>query len=298
MSKRFRVKPEQVRQNAASGEDRGSTFLTLPPNITEWKPEKSGKYNLDILPYEVSIDNHPDGIPKGSIWYKYPFSVHRNVGPEEKMIICPTSIGQRCPICEEVRRLSKNYEANEAVIKTLRPQKFVAFNVLNPGDETKVCVFAWSRGKFAAALEKELANADTELLSFFDVVDGQTLKVRFTDADFMGNKYLECDRIDFTPRDDMDEDEVLAATANLDTIFSVLPYEQVKAMFEGGEAPTATIAKAADPEPEKEAPKKKGFRTVSTPATAKEEKPKRRAPEPDPEPDPDDDFAQFDGEDD
>ncbi len=49
---------------------------------------------------------HPDrdeeygiAVP-GSLWYKRPYWLHRGVGPENVSIVCPSSIGKKCPICE------------------------------------------------------------------------------------------------------------------------------------------------------------------------------------------------------
>ena len=79
-------------------------------------------------------------------------------------------------------------------------------------------------------------DVDDEKLAFYDVKGGQTLKVRFSDATFSGQKYLEATRFDFSDRDDMDEDEVLAKTVCLEEALIVLPYEKIKDMFDGEEA--------------------------------------------------------------
>jgi preprotein translocase subunit YajC len=65
------------------------------------------------------------------------------------------------------------------------------------------------------------------------VVDGngRTLTVRFSDATFEGRKYLECTRIDFRERKDMDEDKILKQSPCLDEVLNVLPYEKLNAMF-------------------------------------------------------------------
>lgn len=291
-TERRRVSREEVRANAAKGGAGGSSYLTLPAGIREWSPDKAGTFRLNVLPYEVTDKSHPDGVEPGVLWYKRPFAVHKNVGPNEDRVVCPSTVGQPCPICQEAKRLAKeDYEANKESIKALNPQKFVAYNITDPDDEDKVAVFAYSRGKFAAALEKELEEGDDSILNFYDVTkDGKTLKVRFSDAEFSGQKYLECTRIDFLDREAMDEDEVLGKVANLDSIFPVLSYEKLKAMFsqtdedkpeeDEEETPKKKPAKAADDEDEGDeppAPKKK---------PAKEEEPEEPEEEPEEEDDP------------
>lgn len=292
-TKRRRVSREEVRANAAKGGSSGSSYLTLPAGIREWSPDKAGTFRLNVLPYEVTDKNHPDGVEPGVLWYKRPFAVHRDVGPNEDRVVCPGSVGLPCPICQEAKRLAKeDYEANKEAIRALNPQRFVAYNIVDPDDEDKVAVFAYSFGKFAKVLGKELEEGDDEVLNFYDVTkDGKTLKVRFSEAEFSGQKYLEATRIDFLDRDAMDEDEVLGKVANLDAIIlPVMPYEKLKTLFsqtaeepeeEEEEAPPKKKpVKAADDEDEGDeppAPKKK---------PAKEEEPEEPEEEPEEEDDP------------
>lgn len=259
-TKRRRVSREEVRKNARDAGS-GPSWFNLPAGMEAWAPEKAGTYLLDIVPYEVKTDSHPDGVDKGVLWYKFPFMVHRNVGPNGDAVICPVSVGKRCPMCEDRAKLKKQgFDDHKDEIKALTPQKFVAYNILHPDDKDKMALFAMSRGKFAVALEKELDEGDDTNLSFYDVTDdGRTLKVRFSDAEFEGRKYLEATRIDFVEREAMDEDDVLGRAAVLEEIFNVMSYEKLKALYlqvdeeeeagEGGEEKPAEEEKPADEEP-------------------------------------------------
>jgi hypothetical protein len=233
-SKRKRLDKDEVRRKSAPVAGGGGDWFNLPKGIESWVPEKKGKYNIDILPYETTDENHPSDVAPGTVWYQRAFKVHHGVGADSKSIICPGSIGMKCPICEEQARLSKDYDENEDVIKTLRPQRYVAFNILDPEDSDNVCLFAMSVGKFYNLLEQELAEAeDDDIANFFDVTDdGRTLKVRFSDASYSGRKYLEATKIEFKSRDAMDEDEIFGKVANLDEIFVVMDYDKVKDLFE------------------------------------------------------------------
>ena len=233
-SMRRRPSREQVRSNAAKGGQGQSQRFKMPAGIDSWSPEKAASYNFDILPYEVTDENHPDGVEKGMLWYKRPFAVHHGVGINDDSIVCPASVGKPCPICAKRAALSKaDYDGNADQIKAMKPQKYVAFNMQHPDDVDKFVVLALSRGKFAQPLEQELLEAsDDAVLNFWDVTDeGKTLKVRFSKDTFNGRDFLVATRIDFKDRDAMDEDEILEAVANLDDIFYVLPADKIEKMF-------------------------------------------------------------------
>ena len=230
--KRRRVSRDDVRDNARKGGG-GGNYFNLPSGIRSFSPDKPGKITLDFLPYEVKTDNHPDGREPGDVWYKYPFFVHHSIGVRNDSFVCPTSIGKKCPICEERERLAiKDKEKYKEAIKKLRPQKFVAYNINDPEDKEKIAIFAMSRGKFAVALEKELDEGDDDILNFFDVTDdGRTLKIRFSEETYEGRKFLKATRIDFLERDEMDEDKTFKRTVVLDECFNVLPYDKLKSFF-------------------------------------------------------------------
>jgi len=271
--KRKRVSKEDVRKNAKRGGG-GSNWFNLPDGVDDWKPEKAGRYLIDIVPYETTDDNHPDDIEPGTIWYKRSFVIHHGVGPNNDSVVCPVSVGQKCPLHEERARLSKKNKDGEhdEAIKELKGQTYVAMNILDPEDSDSIALFLMSQGKFWSAdagLKKELEDpGDEDCLTFYDTEGGKTLKVRFSDETFAGHKFLRCSRIDFKDREDMDEDEILGKTVNLDKFLNVLPYEKLKKMFlqldddeEDDEKPKAKKRKKKkkkEPEPEEEEkPKKK-----------------------------------------
>ena len=235
MSKeRKRVAKERVKANAEKGGRGGSDWFKLPEGVGRWNPDKEGRFSIDVLPYEVKSPHHPDDIEQECLWYKLPFMVHHSVGASNDSVVCPRSLNKPCPICEEKDRLYKDdSEGNEDVIKALKPQKFVAYNIKSLEEEGRVDVMCLSRGKFAKCLEGELKDPDNdEHLAFFDVnKDGRTLRVRFAEASFEGKKYIEATKIDFRPREEMDEDKVLNSTVCLEEALILMDYEDLKTMF-------------------------------------------------------------------
>ena len=218
--KRHRVSREDVINNAReSGSNK--RWFKLPAGIREWWPDKAGTFRLDFVPYEVKIDNHPDRVTRKSIWYKYPFRVHNQIGPNNASVICPTTLGKPCPICEEVAKLKKDWDGNKDAIAGIRAKEMTAMIVIDPADAKKYAIFAYSNSKFAQVLLDEIKEKPKDAL-FYDVTsDGRTVAVRFADESFQGRKFLQANRIDFETRDEMDEDKVLAATPCLDEIFQV-----------------------------------------------------------------------------
>lgn len=261
--KRVRVGRDKVRDNAKRGGSGGLNFFKLPKGIRMWYPEKKGKYTISILPYETMDVNHPDDLEVGSVWYKRPFRVHRNIGVQNKSYVCPTSIGERCPICEESDRLrSKDRDKYAKAISKLYAQKWTMYNIVDPDDEEKIALFSMSIGKFAGPLEKELEETDEENTAFFEVIngDGRMLEVRFSKENYEGSSYLEASRFDFEEREDMDEDEILEKVVDLDNCLNILPYDRLNALFkqeddddEPEEKPKKSKGKKKkDPEPEEE----------------------------------------------
>ena len=311
---RRRVSADKVKENAERGSGGGSDWFQVKENVGRWSPDKAGRYNIDILPYEVKSESHPDDVEKGCLWYKLPFAVHHGVGASNQSLVCPKSVGGKCPICDERSRLYKeDSDANEDIIAALRPQRFVAFNILSPEDDGRVDLFIFSFGKFYAVLKEELKDVhNEEHLGFFDVTDaGRTLKVRFSEEDFMGNKYLQASRIDFLPREEMDEDEILDKTVCLEDAIVVPPYDKLKALFEmdgEDEGGDDDIESEDDPKPSKRGRGKAKSKPEPDPelddddciaceGTGKNSKGRRcpickgtgKKPEPDPEPDGEDD---------
>ncbi len=231
--KRKRVSREDVKRNAVEGGSGGSNWFTLPDGVGSWAPEKAASHMMDFLPYEVTDKNHPDKVELGVLWYKRQFGVHHGIGVQNASYVCPRSINKPCCICEARDKLiSNDRDKHEKVIGDLKPQQFVAYNVFHPEEDDKIAVFCVSWGKFAQTLDKELKEQDEEVLDFFLPDEGgMTLKVRFSDASYAGRPYLEATRIDFRDRKDMDEEEILERTVNLDEMLNVLPYDKLKDTF-------------------------------------------------------------------
>lgn len=279
-NKNRRPRPSVEKQKRALSKDSNNTWYSFGEDVQLLKLEKAGTHAINIVPYEVRSNNHPDDVPAGSLWYRFPFKVHFNVGPNKKSIVCPTTVGKPCPICEEVSRLNaEDFEGNKEITKNIRAKDWMAYPVLL--DTGEFGVFIFSSYKFADVLEKELSSRNQEkYYGFWDVENGYELQVRFDLEKFAGKDFLRASRIDFESREDMDEDDVLDNTVCLDEAFVIMSYDEVNKLFTGA---------AEDDADEDEDHDREKRRPVRERKSKKRTKPTRTKAEPAPEPEPADD---------
>ena len=296
MRERAKQRAEE-RQQSSGG---GMKFIFPEGHEVKFFQPKKGTSTLDIIPYEVTVDNHPEGLEAGDLWYRRTIWVHFGIGAEDKSYLCLKTIGKRCPICDARAQMLKDGDADEELIKSLKPKERELYNVIDLDDE-KAGVQLWdmSYHLFGKILEDEIREGDEDLAGFADLQDGKTIKVRFGEKKIGKNAFLEATRIDFVDRDDYDED-ILEDVLDLDAILNILPYEKLEAVFlEVEEADTPTKGKdsknkkSSDDEEEEEddtppSRKKKdsGKKKKQDDEEEEEEKPSRRSkkkPEPEPE---------------
>ena len=233
-----------VSRNAAKQQKgAGYSHLNLPKGLSIFKEEPKTRMSFDIIPYEVVVDNHPDkddeyGIAvKGSLWYKRPYWLHRNVGANNESVICPSSIGKKCPICEHRAQMLKDgADWNDDAVKALKPSMRNLYLVVPIGDkkyDEEVHVWDISQFLFQDKLNEEIQeNEENE--TFPDLEEGYTLKVRFSEETFAKNTYAATSRIDFLDRDSQYEDDVIEEGNCLDNLLNISAYKTIQALFFGG----------------------------------------------------------------
>ena len=299
MRDRIRARAEEKSQSKAGG----SSTVRLPEG-RKFVETKKGTMTLPIVPYEVKANNHPMA-KKGELWYERTFFIHRNIGAENKMYICPLKTFKKpCPICEARAELMKDWDSNEEQIKALKPSERQLFNV-DMGKEG-VQVLEMSHFCFGEKLEKEILEGKEEWAGFADLEGGFDVRVRFSETALGKTTFLEADRIDFEERDDYTE-KILDEVVDLDSCLKVLEYDQLEKIFleladdepDDDPAPSRRPGDVGEseqgrnrrtPPPKEEPPfeedkpaERAGRRREPEPEPAKEEG-RRRRPEPDPEP--------------
>jgi hypothetical protein len=244
---------DKIRHRAESRRNLGGLdTLELPEGVELYKPEK-GPVEFDILPYVVSVDTHPE-VKKGEQWYERTYLAHRNVGPEEKFLICPRTIGKRCPICEEYQKLKKDPNVEEEVVDALRAKERELFNVVMKDGDGSVMILDISTFLFGRKLEEEIREGDEANAAFAELSGGKTLKVRWESKSMGTNKFVEAGRIDFVDREDIDP-AALEAVVDLDKAMKILSYEEIDRIFQaGGDEVPEDAGKDEDNTPAEEVP--------------------------------------------
>ncbi len=214
-------------------------YLNLPKGVNIFTAEPGGRMNFDIMPYEVTDEKHPDrndqlqiAIP-GELWYKRPFKTHRNIGVDNDTVVCPTSIGKPCPICEyRAKRLKEGADKDETdAMKASLRNLYVVIPIGHKKLEEKPHIWDISQYLFQNLLNDELEENEDNAV-FPDLEEGLTLKVRFDSKQFgKGNPYAEASRIDFIERDSVYDEDILKDIPNLDEVLKILTYKQLEAKF-------------------------------------------------------------------
>jgi len=204
-------------------------------------PSPGGRSDIDFLVYDVTDDNHPDkdeslGIAlKGEQWYRRPFKIHRDIGVNKVAVVCPTSIGRRCPVCEYQAELRKK-GGDKELIKALRAKDRVLYCVIPIGEhkfEAVPHLFEISHYLFQKLLNEEITE-DERYGMFPSPSDGLTVKIRWDSKKIgEGDAFAEANRIDFNSRDYEYDDDMLSKVPDLDSIIhkSVISSEKLSNMF-------------------------------------------------------------------
>jgi hypothetical protein len=295
----------QVADNAKEQKNRTSQYghLSLPRGINLFQMAGGDRVSLDFLPYRVTDPKHLDrkdernrAIP-GSLWYKHPYRLHRGIGANNESIVCPTSIGRKCPICEFRKKLvAKNADKDDirAVNASLR-NLYVVVPLDHKEYEKKPHIWDISQFLFQDMLIDELGEDPESREIFPDLEEGLTLKIRFSEEQMGKNKFGKASRIDFVERKHQYTEKILKEVPNLDEILHFITYDEILEKFleededkpksksedEEDEAPVRTHPSRHDKEDDEEEEEKEPVRPKRRVADDDEdEKPakKRRVP--------------------
>lgn len=213
-------------------------YLNLPTGVKILSLEDGLlKVDLDFLMYEVTDPKHPErdeqfevAMP-GTLWWRRPFRVHRDVGADKDAVVCPRSVGKKCPICE-FREKRQKETADKEEIKLLYPRSRSLYVVVPLGvkkyDEVPT-VWDMSDFLFQNLLNDEL-ETDEENRVFPDLATGKTLTLKLKWKQIGSNAFPEVRDISFNDRDPYPE-SILKDVPNLDNVLKVLPYSEIENKF-------------------------------------------------------------------
>lgn len=218
----------------------GYGHLNLPKGIPIFKEELDSRVSLDILPYVVTDPRHPDKVEdieiaiKGSLWYRRSYKRHGNVGASNATVVCPTSVGMPCPICEyRTRMLNDGHNWQDEEVRALRPSARNLYYVQPKNDKKLDDVpHIWDVAQFIFQdkLNAELAEKE-DYAGFPDLEDGLTLRIRFSEQSMGKIKFAETSRIDFEARDYRYDERDIEALPTLDDVLIVKSYKDLEFLF-------------------------------------------------------------------
>ena len=189
---------------------------------------------MDIVPFEADEGN--PYAEKGEWYYERTYWAHRGVGPNNDTYVCPAkSAGLPCPICEYRAKLSRDPEADEKLVASLRPKERQLWLIHDHGDKDRgvqLWDFShWNFGKLLDQMRKDADEDETEVTDFDDPDAGATLKVSFSEQKGGGYTFLECYNVGFKARPDGLDEEVLGHGICLDDLLRIEGYDKLKAVF-------------------------------------------------------------------
>lgn len=231
------VQRDAERQKQASS---SYGFLRLPKGVPIFNVDGGSRVKLDIMPYVVQMENHPDryddeGIAApGELWYKLPFKIHRNIGVDNDAVVCPRSFGKPCPICEyREKRLKEGANWKDDEIKEIKASQRNLYVVTPRGSkehEEIPHIWEMSQFLFQNLLNQELEEDEANAV-FPDLEDGKTLRIRFDKQQLGKNSFAEASRIDFYDRKEAYDESILDDIPCLDECLEVLSYKELEAKF-------------------------------------------------------------------
>lgn len=221
---------DRIMQKANEGDVNSGSGLRLQDNVTFFKPKK-GRNQIIVVPFVMSGPNMEE-IPAGELWFRYQILKHFNVGPEGTAVICPKTVGKRCPICEHrAALLAQGRNKTEQEVKDLTPKKREFYNVIDVDDDFRLKIWEVSYYNFGKHLREEIREADTDLAAdFADPENGALLIVRLSEEAMAQNKFLETSRIDFREREPLTED-ILSQAIAFDKCLHILSYNELRKLF-------------------------------------------------------------------
>lgn len=231
----------QKRSTSAAAKRRAETHKTgfdntafeMPDDKKQFALKSDKAVRLDILPYEVGEGN--PYADKGELHYERTFWIHRKIGVDQTSYVCLSkTCKEACPICEFRAKLMKDPDADEDLIKDLAPKERQLFNVINTKDKNKgVQIWEISFHLFGKRLDTEIKNSDEDdkYENFAELEGGFTLKCGVEEKSFGGQSFYEVSSINFKPRSDDYDEDILAETTCLDDILIIKEYDELKEIF-------------------------------------------------------------------
>tara|TARA_R110002020_G_scaffold12409_5_gene45484 strand:+ start:4345 stop:5211 length:867 start_codon:yes stop_codon:yes gene_type:complete len=236
MAKRKKKKRRELVNARKRAETRSSGFerttTRTPEGMGYFQLKAAGMKRIDILPYVVKETNR--FADAGQLHYEKTFYIHR-IGPNGDSHVCrKDTVNEKCPICEYRSKLERDPNADEELVKSLRPKERQLFYVIDH-DEPEKGVQLWdiSYYLFGQHLDNRIRNSEEDdgFEAFFDPEEGMTLRLGIGEKSFAGRSYYEVQTVDFKPRREPIDPELYEDLPSLDEMIKVEGYDKLKSIF-------------------------------------------------------------------
>jgi hypothetical protein len=228
--------------------------LRIPEGMVQYELGKAGLYEWNIIPYIVGknakvID--PDCEP-GDIHYELTYKRHTGVGPEEKTVVCLTTFGERCPLCERhlAFRKTMNWDSEEEkkMSDNMRAKERTVFIVedANPRGKRQMEIFEYATFGFATPLREVVNHPKAKERGwnrFFHLKGGMTVEVMM-EPSTISKDWLKASTVTLTPRAKDLPESYLDEAPCLDEMLVRLTREQIIRLADGGEPVVETATPA------------------------------------------------------
>lgn len=190
---------------------------------------------IDIIPYVVPEGAKNPYAEPGDLHMERTYYSHRDIGPDGDMYPCmKKTFGKPCPICDHRQHMLKDPDSDAEAIKQMAPKERQLWNVFDHDDPDRGAqLWDFSFHLFGKLMNSRVNNADEEdgYEFYADPDEGMTLKVGFEEKSFGGNTFYEATTIDFKPRRQPLEDELLDKALVLDSLLIEYEYDELKEIF-------------------------------------------------------------------
>jgi len=221
----FKDKIKSQVEHHKEQQSKGFGYLNLSKKDNDFysidMPKKTDtlKVQFDIIPYVVTDPKHPDrelGAEVGELWYRRPIKVHKHIGIDDETVICLTTFGKKCPVCEYQKELQQR-KADKDDIKALNVSYRSVFNIVPKNDkdyEETPHIFDVSDFCFFDPLMVDVEELNE--YNFPALEDGKTLSVRFKKTTGNGFTFPKAERVSFLKRKEQYDESILDDVVCLD----------------------------------------------------------------------------------
>jgi hypothetical protein len=211
----------------------GRAYLNVPSGIPQFDVDEAGEYAFDLIAYRVGQGN-PMADP-GRLYWERSFAIHWGIGPNEDAVLCNAkSLKKPCYICEYVKKLKQNYDANKDLMKGLFEKQRQLFGIVLADDrDATPRVWDISFHNFGKKLDAKLERGRGRYEGFYRTDDkGKTIVAYFEKASAgEGRTYLQVGEINFEDRAEPFDKSFYDRMPVLDDMLVVPNYDDLRELF-------------------------------------------------------------------